>query len=435
MSWAPHADVHSKAVVGVRPPQEEIMLLAGVRPYVTTGVALVGASVIAVTPVEAAPADVRAASSAVQIAAVPSPFELYPQVIARTAENVAALAETYFADPFPIISATIENQLADLADAATALEDGDDSAAFASLVDAILEPLKIPGAFNAAIDDKINMEYGGWALLTFFGSTIAGFMAAGGALADVWSAAVTFDLIGVINAVVNIPARIIDGVVNGVVGVGTGFIPGGLLSHGNVAGPVDVLIGLDQSAGDKLRSSSPDSSADVEEPSSDLSPADQEFPALAVADTTVQAQQEIAETTTADGPAEVPDQADLGLDAVAEEAADAGLAAMVDQADNKIDTGDDALTAVADQVDEELSDALDAAMAETPTGATDVSHGNKVTPGDPLSDTEPATGAPQGTLKPAAGAADDDQTGAIANSTSPSPDAGATAGGVDSAAA
>jgi hypothetical protein len=46
---------------------------------------------------------------------------------------------------------------------------------------------------------------------------------------------------------------------------GTGSIPEGLLSHDNNAGPVAVLIGLDQSVGDKLRSSSPDISAAVEE--------------------------------------------------------------------------------------------------------------------------------------------------------------------------
>ncbi len=46
---------------------------------------------------------------------------------------------------------------------------------------------------------------------------------------------------------------------------GTGSIPEGLLSHDNIAGPVAVLIGLDQSVGDKLRSSSPDISAAVEE--------------------------------------------------------------------------------------------------------------------------------------------------------------------------
>ena len=268
---------------------------ASIRPYVTAGVALVGASVIAVTPIQpaAAAAAVPVANTAVQLAAAPSPFEVYPQVIERTAENVATLVETYFADPFPIITATIENQLVDLADAVTALEAGDGSAAFASLLDAVMQPLRIPAAWGTAFQEKVDMSYGGWALLTFFGSAIAGFAATGGALMDVYEAAVTFDLIGVVNAVVNIPARIIDGVLNGVIPLGTGFFPGGLLSHGNIAGPVDVLTELDQSTGDKLRSSSPDASPPVEEPPSDLSPADQESPALAAADTTIQSAQDI----------------------------------------------------------------------------------------------------------------------------------------------
>jgi len=397
-----------------------------IRPYFTAGVALVGASVIAVAPLQPATADVvRPASHAVQLAAVPSPFEVYSEVAERTAENVANLAEAYFADPFPITSATIDNQLADLADAAAALEDGDGSAAFASLVDAGVEPLRIPGAWNAALEHKINTEYDAWAMFMVFGSAMAGFGAAFLALQDVFEAAAAFDLIGVVNAVVNIPALIIDGVLNGVIRIGAGFLPGGLLSTAYADGPVEALIELGKSTGDRLRSASPDASPAVEEPS-DLSPADQELGALAVAGTTIQVQQEVdtaalAPADTADtiddfveATAQTLDQANQGLDPTPAGATDATGAMdtpVVDalpRRDAELDTADDAITAAADEADEALAaEDLDAEIAERLDAGTDLSDRNNAEPGQaPAMAT--ADGTTEAPLDPRANAVTDD---------------------------
>ena len=87
---------------------------AGVRPYVTAGVALVGAGAIAVTPISPLPADVPMAQPAVQLAAIPSPLQLYPEVFLRSVSNAGALVQEYFADPFPIINATLRNEAAAL---------------------------------------------------------------------------------------------------------------------------------------------------------------------------------------------------------------------------------------------------------------------------------------------------------------------------------
>ena len=85
---------------------------AAVRPFVTTGIALVGASVIAVTPITpATPPDIRVASPAVQLAAAPSPFVLYPQVAADALYNASILARMYLAEPFPIIQAILGQQV------------------------------------------------------------------------------------------------------------------------------------------------------------------------------------------------------------------------------------------------------------------------------------------------------------------------------------
>ena len=62
---------------------------AAVRPYATAGVVLVGASVIAVTPIESAtPPDIRIANTAVQLTAVESAWAFYPRVVrAHTRER------------------------------------------------------------------------------------------------------------------------------------------------------------------------------------------------------------------------------------------------------------------------------------------------------------------------------------------------------------
>ncbi|MGH3678078.1 MAG: hypothetical protein ACRDU5_20555 [Mycobacterium sp.] len=64
-----------------------------IRPYLTTGVALVGSSVIAVAPIAAAPPDIKIANPNVQSAAVENPFAFYEEVFERTVANIEALLE------------------------------------------------------------------------------------------------------------------------------------------------------------------------------------------------------------------------------------------------------------------------------------------------------------------------------------------------------
>jgi hypothetical protein len=93
-----------------------------VRPYVTTGVALVGASVIAVTPVtEATPPDLRTANTAVQLTAAESAWEFYPLVVRATLENAGIMAQRYLAQPIPIIQAILGNEVTAPTDVLTAL--------------------------------------------------------------------------------------------------------------------------------------------------------------------------------------------------------------------------------------------------------------------------------------------------------------------------
>ncbi|MGV0835994.1 hypothetical protein [Mycolicibacterium thermoresistibile] len=94
---------------------------ARLRPYLTTGVALAGASVIAVAPsiaplppditVQAAPA---ATAAAVDLAAVSNPLEALIQLFGNSAANTRGLFEAIAEAPAPILSQVLVNQFAHL---------------------------------------------------------------------------------------------------------------------------------------------------------------------------------------------------------------------------------------------------------------------------------------------------------------------------------
>ncbi|PRC53695.1 hypothetical protein C6A85_48885, partial [Mycobacterium sp. ITM-2017-0098] len=69
-------------------------LMHTIRPLATCGVALLAASSIALAPTApASPPVMRTAHSAVELVAIPSPFELYPQVFVNALKNAGMLAE------------------------------------------------------------------------------------------------------------------------------------------------------------------------------------------------------------------------------------------------------------------------------------------------------------------------------------------------------
>ncbi len=79
---------------------------AAIRPYVTTGVALVGATAIAVTPIAATPPDVRVANPAVQLAA--SPFDAYEAFFDNSRDNLEGLISLALA-PVPTLPFTLDD--------------------------------------------------------------------------------------------------------------------------------------------------------------------------------------------------------------------------------------------------------------------------------------------------------------------------------------
>lgn len=87
-----------------------------VRPYVTTGIALVGASVIAVTPISVAPPEIeksaRAVSTAaVELTAVTNPITAWLDVLTSAVGNAGAIGEEWLTDPAPLLRQFLTNQL------------------------------------------------------------------------------------------------------------------------------------------------------------------------------------------------------------------------------------------------------------------------------------------------------------------------------------
>lgn len=212
-------------------------MFAGVRPYVTAGVALVGASVIAIAPVAPPPTattEVSSASPAVQLAAIPSPLAFYPRVFGTSLQNAGALLEAFLADPFPITRATAINQVAALADAVAAIQDGDGDRFLTAIGDVVLEPLRsVTSAVSYMgtwIAQPFALEYLGAMIVS---PVLNGLAAVRAAVTDVIEAAVAFDVLGVVNAVLNIPGRIIDGILNG------GYEPLGFFDLGGLLSPAD----------------------------------------------------------------------------------------------------------------------------------------------------------------------------------------------------
>lgn len=97
-------------------PKETELSLA-LRPYVTAGVALVGASVIAATPLAPPPApDVHlpalSSQASVELAAFTNPLDTWASVLAATITNLEVRGQVIINNPAPILRQVIANQMA-----------------------------------------------------------------------------------------------------------------------------------------------------------------------------------------------------------------------------------------------------------------------------------------------------------------------------------
>jgi len=266
------------------------------KSYLATGVALVGAGAIAISPVVPQLPDVavpNTSSAAVSLTAVPNPIDFYAAVLDRTADNAQAVIEAILADPAPILSQIVENQIANfelvvnavrqaaealgeslsqvpatLQTAFTALTEGDVETAlntllglpvdvatmpFLSLVTGVVPP--VLGVFNNI--NNVIQEVGpavivGGLLITA-GPVLSTLGAVNAVIGDVVGAALAGNLLEVAYALVNAPGTIFDGLVNGEYGPPLmGLIPPpGILTP--EFGVIDFLQNLRVSIADALK--------------------------------------------------------------------------------------------------------------------------------------------------------------------------------------
>ena len=93
------------------------------RPYTTAGVALVGASVIAISPVAAPTAAIeKVRDTAVELSALVNPIEAFGPVFEATVADLQALGEVIGANPTPILSQILVNQINGVGNIGAALE-------------------------------------------------------------------------------------------------------------------------------------------------------------------------------------------------------------------------------------------------------------------------------------------------------------------------
>ncbi|MGV0738893.1 hypothetical protein ABQF35_20110 [Mycobacterium syngnathidarum] len=136
------------------------MQVAG-HPYLAAGVALVGASAIAISPVAPPMPDITvpAVSSAeVSLSAATDPIQAYMQLFTNTVTNVSTLIGDELADPAPILRQVIDNQIATAVSLGSALQDS--AVALGNALDPS-NPYSIPSLLQSALSDLLSGDING----------------------------------------------------------------------------------------------------------------------------------------------------------------------------------------------------------------------------------------------------------------------------------
>lgn len=277
---------------------------AAARSYLASGVALVGAGAIAISPVAPPLPDIHVpaiSSAAVELNALTNPLEAWAEVLGTAVNNIGAIGNTVLADPAPILSQAIANQLANAGIVSTAAQNAvnavlDTLGALPTTLNAVTEQLRdgnLTGAMEtitvallpvvltltqplSAIGDVFNntvqnfasaveeLTSPSWVVPVTIGitgpvlSTLNALTATAQAVVD---AAGENDFEGVANALINAPANITNGFLNGH-GTVLGFVtlPGLLTpSAGSVlkpAGPLGLLQDLRESVAEAIGATS-----------------------------------------------------------------------------------------------------------------------------------------------------------------------------------
>lgn len=255
------------------------------RPYVTAGVALVGASVIAATPLAPPATEIdsvmaRTSSAAVQLAAAVDPIAAWANLFTHTPENMLALANLIAENPAPILGQIVTNwtgygqTLGTALQAAgtglstyltttlptalqtfsTQLMSGDMQGAAQTFSDAIFglafgAGFPMLNVFSIPVDITQNLANAVAALGPSFMGVVANVglsvlsvvigtsSAAGDSAQEVVDAIKDKDPLGAFNALAAMPAVVADALINGYNNPATGGFSAGLLSFEHPPSP------------------------------------------------------------------------------------------------------------------------------------------------------------------------------------------------------
>jgi hypothetical protein len=239
---------------------------AAVRPYFNAGVALVGASVIAVAPLAPAPPHISlpsVRSAEVALSAAAGPLDAYAQLLHDTFLNVGTLTHQTFQNGVaPLLQQVVVNQLTlvsglahaaqgsiagvppILAEAVGQIASGQIQDATETLGTGIVQtllplivPLLQPINNLAAVGDQLQtiVALGGLAVLQ---PPLAALESTGQAIQGVVDAVSKGDLAGAVTAIVSVPAVMLNGVLNGYAPTATA----GLLTPG--LGTLSILVNI-----------------------------------------------------------------------------------------------------------------------------------------------------------------------------------------------
>ncbi|WP_157561085.1 hypothetical protein [Mycobacterium sp. E802] len=128
---------------------KENLMEAAVRSYLTAGVALTGAAVIAVSPLAPTPTDIQLpavpiSSAAVTLNALTNPLDAWAETLTTAGTNLQSLVEQLAADPAPILQTVISNQVGNATVVAEAIQ------TYGTLLNSTLQSL--PEALQTAGD-------------------------------------------------------------------------------------------------------------------------------------------------------------------------------------------------------------------------------------------------------------------------------------------
>ncbi|WP_454791462.1 hypothetical protein [Mycolicibacterium lutetiense] len=125
------------------------------HPYLAAGVALFGASAIAISPVAPPMPDITVpavSSAAVNLSAATDPIQAYAELFANTIANVSTLIGKEVTDPAPVLLQVITNQLSTAGSLFTALEGS--ATALGNALDPS-NPWSIPSLLQASLTDLL----------------------------------------------------------------------------------------------------------------------------------------------------------------------------------------------------------------------------------------------------------------------------------------